>query len=341
MNDSKFSKILHQIKNSSTFQKVTQKKDWKLILLGMAASFFMFSLVFGRKGSSYETQRLYCEKYKDIAIKEAKRTGIPPSITLAQGALESGNGKSRLAKKYNNHFGVKCHNTSSCTKKGQFCDDDCDDQFRIYKSTYASYKDHSDFLASQNIRRYGFLWNYERDYKKWARGLQDAGYATGKTYARKLIRIINRHKLYKYDSPDLYAFDYENIDNKAKGVLAKSSSSKKKKKSKSSSKKKKRKSSKKTKSSKEKEAAKKSKPKPKPKKKVRVYTADEKARIKLQENVLKELEAKLVKNSAKIDVVIENNHSEFPPEYWNLERKKIAIQEEITFNQQLLKMLKK
>lgn len=338
MNYSKFLKTISDIKNSPTFQKVTQKKDWKLIMIGMVAAFFMFSLVFGRKGSSYETQRLYCEKYKDIAIKEAARTGIPPSITLAQGALESGNGKSKLAKKYNNHFGVKCHGTSSCTKVGQFCDDDCEDQFRIYKSAYYSYKDHSDFLASQNVRRYGFLWNYERDYKKWALGLQDAGYATGKTYARKLIRIINRHKLYKYDSPDLYAFDYENMDKKGKRVLAKNTS-KKKKKSKSSSRKKSSKSSKK--SSSDDKAKTKKKPKPKPKKKVRVYTADEKARIKLQESVLKELEAKLIKNSAKIDVVIENNHSEFPPEYWDLERKKMAIKDEIDFNEQLLKMLKK
>lgn len=345
MSDSKYSKLFNDIKNhviddmknSKFVEHATQKKDWKLILLGMVAAFFMFSLIFGRKGSSYERQLKYCEKYKDIAIKEAIRTGIPPSITLAQGALESGNGRSKLARKYKNHFGVKCHGNKSCTKRGQFCDDDCDDQFRVYKSTYQSYKDHSDFLAYQNVRRYGFLWNYGRDYKKWARGLQEAGYATGKTYASKLIRIINRHKLYKYDSPDMYAFDYENIDKNAKKVLAKSSSKKKRKKSSSSSKKKK--SSKK--STKKKEDTPKKVKKRKPKKKVRVYTADEKKRIELQEKVLKDLEQQLVKNSAKIDVVIENNHTEFPPEYWELERKKIAIQDEITFNQQLLKMLKK
>ena len=127
MNNLNFSKIIDRFKNSSVAQSLSQKRDWKLILLGMFAAYFMFSLISGRKGSSYEKQRLYCEKYKDLAIKEAKRTGIPPSITLAQGVLESGNGRSKLARKYNNHFGVKCHGNSKCTKKGQFCDDDCTD----------------------------------------------------------------------------------------------------------------------------------------------------------------------------------------------------------------------
>ena len=140
----------------------------------------------------------YIDKYKDLAIKEMKRTGIPASITLAQGLLESANGNSRLARKANNHFGIKCHSTWK--GKTIYKDDDKKHEcFRKYKTAYDSYKDHSAFLV--NGRRYAFLFEYKTtDYKKWAKGLKKAGYATSRTYATRLIQIIEDYKLYQYDS---------------------------------------------------------------------------------------------------------------------------------------------
>ena len=129
-----------------------------------------------------------------------KRTGIPASITLAQGILESADGNSRLAVKANNHFGIKCH--SSWKGKTIRKDDDKKNEcFRKYKSAYDSYMDHSDFLTRG--QRYAFLFDYKTtDYKKWAKGLKKAGYATSKTYATRLIQIIEDYKLYRFDTND-------------------------------------------------------------------------------------------------------------------------------------------
>mgnify|MGYP002338715645 CR=1 FL=1 len=142
----------------------------------------------------------YIEKYKDLAIREMKRTGIPASITLAQGMLESDYGNSRLARKSNNHFGIKCH--GSWTGKKVYHDDDRRNEcFRKYNNVYESFRDHSEFLTESN--RYDFLFDYKpTQYKAWARGLKKAGYATSSTYARKLIELIERYKLYNYDSPE-------------------------------------------------------------------------------------------------------------------------------------------
>ncbi len=142
-------------------------------------------------------RQLYVEEYKDLAVKEMLRSGVPASITLAQGMLESNNGNSTLAKKANNHFGIKCH---SNWKGGTvYHDDDHKGEcFRKYKSVYESYQDHSDFLMSGS--RYSFLFELDMtDYKAWARGLQKAGYATSTTYAAKLIRIIEENGLHQYD----------------------------------------------------------------------------------------------------------------------------------------------
>jgi LysM repeat protein len=140
----------------------------------------------------------YINKYKDLAIKEMKRTGIPASITLAQGILESDAGNSRLATKANNHFGVKCH--SSWKGKKIYHDDDAKNEcFRKYKSVYDSFKDHSEFI--KNGQRYQFLFDYKiTDYKSWAKGLKKAGYATDRSYAQNLIRIIETYNLHHYDS---------------------------------------------------------------------------------------------------------------------------------------------
>lgn len=144
-------------------------------------------------------QRSYIEKYSDLAIEEMYRTGVPASITLAQGLLESGYGLSELAVKGNNHFGIKCHNTWSGAKV--YHDDDAKGEcFRKYDSPEESFKDHSDFLRYRD--RYKFLFDLEpTDYKGWAHGLRKAGYATDPKYPEKLIRLIEEHELYLFDSP--------------------------------------------------------------------------------------------------------------------------------------------
>lgn len=140
----------------------------------------------------------YIKKYKDIAVKKQKEYKIPASITLAQGILESGSGNSRLARKANNHFGIKCH--KGWTGKTYTMDDDTKDEcFRKYKKAEDSYRDHSKFLTQRG--RYSFLFEYKTtDYKKWAYGLKKAGYATNPKYPQLLIKIIEKYNLNQYDS---------------------------------------------------------------------------------------------------------------------------------------------
>jgi LysM repeat protein len=155
-------------------------------------------LVFAASGlmAKNYTRKQYIQKYKDLAIKEMERTGIPASITLAQGVLESGNGNSTLARKANNHFGIKCHDWTGPSVKMD--DDKKNECFRKYKNPYESYKDHSKFLTTRS--RYAFLFKYRSDdYKRWAHGLKKAGYATDPRYAHRLIKIIEDEQLYKYD----------------------------------------------------------------------------------------------------------------------------------------------
>ncbi len=144
-----------------------------------------------------ENSKQYIERYKDLAIEEMHRTGIPASITLAQGILESDYGRSRLAREANNHFGIKCH--SNWNGGRIYHDDDRRNEcFRKYRNVYDSYKDHSHFLTHSS--RYDFLFDYKRtDYKKWARGLKKAGYATSRTYASRLIELIERYDLHRFD----------------------------------------------------------------------------------------------------------------------------------------------
>ncbi len=142
------------------------------------------------------TRKDYIAKYKNWAIEEMKRTGIPASITIAQGLLESSCGNSILAKKANNHFGIKCHDW---TGPSILIDDDKRNEcFRKYRNAYHSFKDHSNFLRTRS--RYAFLFKYSStDYKRWAKGLKKAGYATHPQYAHRLIRIIEEEKLYLLD----------------------------------------------------------------------------------------------------------------------------------------------
>ncbi len=139
----------------------------------------------------------YINKYKAIAIKDMKRYKIPASITLAQGILESGSGNSRLARRANNHFGIKCHEGWH-GKKIRVTDDARHECFRKYKSPEDSYRDHSKFLTQRE--HYAFLFRYPvTDYKKWAYGLKKAGYATNPKYPKLLIQLIEKYHLDQYD----------------------------------------------------------------------------------------------------------------------------------------------
>ncbi len=138
----------------------------------------------------------YIEYFKDIAMQEMIDYGIPASITLAQGILESGSGKGRLAVEANNHFGIKCHKWDG---DKIFHDDDKKNEcFRKYKNPQTSFRDHSVFLTTRS--RYEFLFDFKiDDYVSWSEGLKKAGYATDPNYPQKLINIIERYKLYEYD----------------------------------------------------------------------------------------------------------------------------------------------
>lgn len=165
-----------------------------LTVLGMLL--LATAMVWGQKLTRTE----YIEKYAETAVREMKATGIPASITLAQGCLESGNGNSTLATKANNHFGIKCHKNWK-GKTIRHDDDEKNECFRSYRNADESFRDHSDFLRYSD--RYAALFNLElTDYKGWAYGLQKAGYATAKTYAESLIRIIEENELYRYDKLD-------------------------------------------------------------------------------------------------------------------------------------------
>ncbi len=138
----------------------------------------------------------YINKYKDIAIEQMNKYHIPASITLAQALLESGAGKSELARKSNNHFGIKCHSWEG--DRTYHDDDEAGECFRVYKKVSDSYEDHSIFLSTG--ARYAFLFKFDQtDYISWARGLKRAGYATNPAYADRLINLIESYGLDRFD----------------------------------------------------------------------------------------------------------------------------------------------
>lgn len=149
------------------------------------------------KMTNEERRQWYIKTFAPVAQEEMRRYKIPASITLAQGILESQSGVGELALKSNNHFGIKCHKTWKGPKV--YHDDDARGEcFRKYKDPRNSYRDHSLFLA--NRQRYAFLFNLNiRNYKAWAKGLKKAGYATDPKYANKLISIIDRYDLSRWD----------------------------------------------------------------------------------------------------------------------------------------------
>jgi hypothetical protein len=139
----------------------------------------------------------YVERFSKIAITEMEKYGVPASISLAQGLIESRAGHSTLARRNNNHFGIKCF--SKRCKKGHcsnFTDDSHKDFFRVFKNPWESWREHSKMISGG---RYARLKKHGRDYRKWAYGLKAVGYATDRTYADKLIGIIERYQLYRFD----------------------------------------------------------------------------------------------------------------------------------------------
>lgn len=158
--------------------------------------FFFLFFSFHHLSSQNKTEN-YITKFSQLAIDEMHRHNIPASITLAQGILESGNGESRLAVEGNNHFGIKCHSDWE-GKRIIHDDDDEGECFRKYNKVAESYKDHSFFLSQRE--RYAFLFTYKiTAYKKWAKGLKKAGYATNPKYAKLLINLIEKYNLSRFD----------------------------------------------------------------------------------------------------------------------------------------------
>lgn len=174
-----------------------QKFEMRSIVTFLFVNIISISLsipAIAQKVSSEE----YIKRYQGLAISQMEKYGVPASIILAQGLLESGSGNSTLAVKANNHFGIKCHKT--WTGPRIYHDDDARGEcFRKYRTPVKSYQDHSEFL--RGARRYAFLFDLDpTDYRGWAYGLKQAGYATDPQYPKKLIRIIEEHKLYALDS---------------------------------------------------------------------------------------------------------------------------------------------
>ena len=193
------------ISNRST----TKKSD--IMIKAVRTNLFLFFYItistFQLKGNDMTIA--YIEQYKTIVVNEMSRTGIPASIKMAQAILESGSGRSTLARQSNNHFGIKCGKNWK-GKEVYRHDDDYKDGllvrscFRAYDSPEESFMAHSDFLANPYSKRYKFLFDLDRfDYKSWALGLRKAGYATDPNYPKKLINIIEKY--------DLFLLDYELI----------------------------------------------------------------------------------------------------------------------------------
>jgi LysM repeat protein len=168
----------------------------------------LFSSPIKAQSSRSLSTKDYIDSFKGFAMQEMRANGVPASITLGQGILESASGNSRLSKECNNHFGIKCRKNWT----GNFClaDDDAKDEcFRGYESVYESYRDHSLFL--KNSRRYDFLFELSPlDYESWSHGLQKAGYATNPAYGNILTRIIEKYRLSHFDSLVVIGNDYFN-----------------------------------------------------------------------------------------------------------------------------------
>ena len=173
------------------------KKFFLLFILISFSSCSALKTVSVGEKSVEDKIKLYIKKFAPAAVKNMRFYKIPASITLAQGVLESGHGESTLAKKANNHFGIKCHKGWK-GRSIRHDDDEENECFRSYKNPLKSYRDHSLFLVDRD--RYNALFELKRkDYKGWAKGLKAAGYATDPKYAEKLISLIERFNLTRFD----------------------------------------------------------------------------------------------------------------------------------------------
>ncbi len=167
----------------------------KRIVFLSVFTFLIYTSLLGQTPKRF-TREQYIQEYHEWAVMNMRNSGVPASITLAQGMHESGDGNSRLARKANNHFGIKCHDWTG--KKVYHHDDRRNECFRKYNSVYDSFSDHARFLSTRP--RYAFLFDLDvTDYKGWARGLKKAGYATDPNYAKHLINIIESYELYRFD----------------------------------------------------------------------------------------------------------------------------------------------
>lgn len=189
-----------QMMKHNTAHIVRFKLKAKCLVLILLAAFAIYADTAQaqmRWNSAYQN---YIDEYKDLAIEQMLKHRIPASITLAQGLLESGAGRSSLATRGNNHFGIKCHDWKGASMRR---DDDAPNEcFRVYDSPRESYEDHSKFLQR---KRYQRLFSLSiTDYKGWARGLKACGYATNPRYAEQLISVIELYKLHQYDKAKNY-----------------------------------------------------------------------------------------------------------------------------------------
>jgi len=178
-----------------TFAKIMNGKV--LFFCKLCMVFIPCVLILGSNAQDRISTEQYIETYKKIAMKKMQEYKIPASITLAQGILESGSGNSELARKANNHFGIKCHSDWT-GKKFLHTDDEPNECFRSYKTVEESFRDHSLFLTQRD--RYADLFKLKlTDYKAWATGLKNAGYATNPRYPELLITIIEKYNLFEFD----------------------------------------------------------------------------------------------------------------------------------------------
>ncbi len=178
---------------------------------------FVLLILISFASVSQMSRQEYISRWQLLAIEEMSRSGIPASITMAQGILESGDGNSELSIKSNNHFGIKCKKGWK-GKKVYYDDDAKNECFRKYRTVEDSYVDHSNFLMDNP--RYGFLFELKHtDYKAWAKGLKKAGYATAHDYDKRLIRIIEENKLHRLDKKmsfeELSVFEQQTVSSRS------------------------------------------------------------------------------------------------------------------------------
>jgi len=190
-------RVVSSSKKQPIIRKVTPKKTTTVTQTEKKVSPKPPATTTKRPANSYTDKvQNYIFEFSEIAKNEMKVYGIPASITLAQGILESGAGYGELTQKAKNHFGIKCHDWTG--PKVYHDDDRSQECFRKYKKASESFRDHSLFL--KNRKRYAKLFTFrQEDYKSWAKGLREAGYATDKKYPEKLISIIERYGLSDYD----------------------------------------------------------------------------------------------------------------------------------------------